>query len=474
MTNLSQYDWSNSGVDLLLESRSENSGGLRTQLEQGLRDAIRSGRLARGVRLPPTRALARDLGVSRGTVLEAYAQLSAEGWLSGRQGSGTVVAFDAERANETTRLRETPPTRWRFDLRPGRPDASSFPRAAWLRGLRKALSEAPDDAFGYGSSRGELALRVELAAYLARARGLRVTASDLLITSGFTQGLGLVARALFASGVRRVAMEEPSMPLHREIVRAAGHELLLIAVDDDGARVHELSRNDRVGAVVLTPNRQHPTGSVLSAARRASLLEHARATGTYIIEDDYDGEFRYDRRPLSPLQALDPSVVIYAGTTSKTLAPGLRIGWLALPTPLLDPVVNQKELADGRNSTIEQLALAEMLRSGAYDRHIRQMRQRYRHRRDTLIELLAQACPGTEVSGVASGLNLLVPLPDLETEALAIRAAGQAGVGIDGLAAGGYYETHPAAGLIVGYAAASEHAYAAAIMALTDSLTKLA
>ncbi len=220
MANSRSKEWANPGLDLLLELGASRAHGLRTRLEECLRDAIRSGRLVRGTRLPPTRALALDLGISRGTVLQAYSQLVAEGWLSGRRGSGTIVAFDTTARSVSDERREPQALRWRFDLRPGRPDPSSFPRAEWLRALRRALAVAPDDALGYGSAQGQLELRTELAAYLGRARGLRVTAADLLVTAGFTQSLGLVARSLAASGAGRVAMEEPSMVLHRAIVRA--------------------------------------------------------------------------------------------------------------------------------------------------------------------------------------------------------------------------------------------------------------
>lgn len=467
MANQESQEWTNFGVDLLLEPA--RGRGLRVGIEQALREAIRSGRLGQGVRLPPSRTLARDLGVSRGTVLQAYAQLAAEGWIVGRQGSATVVAFDAETARGSRAIREPPPTRWRFDLRPGRPDATAFPRAVWLRALRRALADAPGDAFDYGDARGQLALRTELAGYLGRARGLRVSPADLLITSGFTQGLGLVARALAAQGVRTIAMEEPSMPLHRAIVRAAGHELVLLSVDQDGARIEELDGSG-VGAVVLTPNRQHPTGAALAPRRRARLLEWARTAGAFVLEDDYDGEFRYESHPIGPLQSLDPTVVVYAGTASKTLAPGIRLGWLAVPGPLYDSVSREKQLADWGTSALDQLAVTELLRSAAYDRHIRAMRLRYQRRRDILIRILAMRLPQLDLLGTAAGLNLLAPLADEQTESEAIAAANAAGVGLDGLATGDYYEQQPAAGLIIGYAAAPEHAFTQAATTLATAL----
>jgi GntR family transcriptional regulator/MocR family aminotransferase len=472
MTNSKAQEWANPGVDLLLELRSGGGGRLRARLEESLREAIRSGRLTQGTRLSPTRALARDLGISRGTVLQAYSQLVAEGWLTGRHGAGTLVAVGLDAGGAPER-REAPPHRWRFDLRPGRPDPSSFPRAEWLRALRRAFALAPDESFGYGSAQGQLALRTELAGYLRRARGLRVAAGDLLVTAGFTQGLGLIARTLFAAGVRRVAIEEPSMRLHRSILRAAGHELVLVGVDDNGARIEELEAARRVGAVVLTPNRQHPTGSTLSPDRRSRLLRWARTTGALVVEDDYDGEFRYDSHPIGPLQGLDPEVVVYAGTASKTLAPGVRLGWLALPDSLREQAIAEKMCSDWNTGALEQLALAELLRTSAYDRHIRRMRLRYRRRRDTLIEALAAVKPRLRVTGAAAGLNLLVPLPGPQFEADALNAACAARIGIGGLVADDFYERDGRAGLIVGYAASPEHSFQRAIEALASALAGL-
>jgi GntR family transcriptional regulator / MocR family aminotransferase len=471
MANFDQNEWANSGLDLLVDL--PQGGSVRARLEEGLRGAIRAGRLPLGTRVPPSRALARDLGLSRGTVLEAYEQLAAEGWLVARQGSGTVVAVDALDPGVRPERREPRPQRWRFDLRPGRPDASSFPRAAWLRAMRTGLASASDEALGYGSAQGQLALRTELAAYLGRARGLRVSPADLLVTSGFTQGLGLVARALGASGLRRVAMEDPGLPLHRAVVRAAGQEVVTVDVDTEGARIDRIPSG--TCAVVLTANQQHPTGVTLAAGRRAQLLQRARETGLVVIEDDYDGEFRYEGHPIGPLQGLAPESVVYAGTASKTLGPGVRLGWLALPERLHEAVVAEKECADWQTSGVEQLALAELLRSGAYDRHVRRMRLRYGRRRRTLIATLAERCPGLRVAGQAAGLNLVIPLPDRAAEAEALMLAHRAGVGIFGLLADGYHDAgEGTAGLVIGYAAAPEHAFGAAVDALVTALEPLA
>jgi GntR family transcriptional regulator/MocR family aminotransferase len=299
---------------------------------------------------------------------------------------------------------------------------------------------------------------------------LRVEPQDVLITSGFTQGLGLVARSVASKGVRRIAMEVPSMALHRSIARAAGHELVLIPVDGEGMRVDELEGASGVGLVVLTPNRQHPSGVSLSPARRSRLLAWARANKSLVLEDDYDGEFRYDLRPLGPLQSLDPSVVVYAGTASKTLAPGVRIGWLAIPPQMRQDVIHQKTLADWHSSAFEQLAFAEMLRTAAYDRHIRKMRLVYRRRRDALLGALREANPSLTVSGADSGLILLIPLRDANVEAEAVDAAGRLGIGLDGLSTGGYYEQAGPAGILIGYGASPQHSFRSAVEALMSAL----
>lgn len=467
--NHESVDWATSGIDLFLDL--STGGGLRTRIEDGLRAAIRTGRLPRGSRLPATRTLAHDLGVSRGTVLAAYSQLTAEGWLRGERGSATVVAIERDVTGEPTERRAPGAAPPRFDLRPGRPDAGSFPRAEWLRALRRGLARAPDEALGYGDARGRPELREELAAYLRRARGLQVSAANLVVTTGYGQGLNLVARALASEGVGRIAIENPSMPEHRAAVSAAGHEVVPLAVDADGARVEQLAN---VGAVVLTPNRQHPLGGTLSPQRRSHLLAWARATGAIVVEDDYDGEFRYDGHPLGALQGLEPRVVVYAGTTSKTLAPGVRLGWLAVPDALLAAVEREKRLADWQSGALDQLALAELISSGAYDRHIRKMRLHYRRRRDAMLRALARRVPQLTVTGAAAGLNLLVELPDRATEQRALASAAERGVAVEGLLAGHYYVQRGRAGLIVGYAAAPEHAYKGAVDAFTRALADAA
>jgi len=452
--------------DLLLELPPDRRR--RAGIEDAIRSAVRSGRLPAGARLPSTRALAHDLGVSRGTIVDVYAQLAAEGWISGRTGSGTTIATGALQHVPVDAMRPRPQTRWRFDFRPGRPDATSFPRSEWLRALRRALATAPSDAFGYDSTPGLAALRVELAEYLGRARGLRVGADDILVTTGFTQSLALLSR--FLGRPARVAMEMPSMSLHRAIVRAAGNEVVPIGVDDDGLRVDELLDAREVAMLVLTPNRQHPTGALLSPARRSAVMAWARRCGAVVVEDDYDGEFRYDRRPIGPLQSLDPDLVIHAGTVAKTLSPGVRLGWLVLPRRHRSAVTRQKELADWQTGVLNQLAFAELLRQGRYDRHVRRMRLAYRRRRDALLDALRARVPAARTEGEAAGLNLVLPVSSATVEASLIAAARRAGIALDGLITGSYYETAGRPGVLIGYAAAPEHAFVRGLEALVEVL----
>src|SRR5215831_2907259 len=434
MTTSEPKNWTTS-VDLLLEL--PPGGRRRAGVEDAIRTAVRSGRLAAGARLPSTRALAQDLGVSRGTIVDAYAQLAAEGWISGRTGSGTTIAAGALQLAPASTTRPRGHTRWRFDFRPGRPDAASFPRSEWLRALRRALATAPGDAFGYDSTPGLPALRVELAAYLGRARGLRVGADDILVTTGFTQSLTILSR--FLGRPARVAMEMPSMSLHRAIVRAAGNEVVPIAVDGDGLRVDALLDAREVAMLVLTPNRQHPTGALLSPSRRSAVLAWAGRTGAVVVADDYDGEFRYDRRPIGPLPSLDAELVIHAGTVAKTRARGVRLGWLVLPRRHRQAVTRQKELADWQTGALDQLAFAELLRTGRYDRHVRRMRLAYRRRRDALLDALRARVADARPEGEAAGLNLVLPVSSAVVEAASIAAAGRAGIALDGLVAGDYY-----------------------------------
>ena len=281
--------------------------------------------------------------------------------------------------------------------------------------MREALATITDADLGYGDPRGADALRSALADYLGRVRGVVADPEHIVVTSGYTQGLGLVCRALAAAGAKRIALEDPSNPEDGLVAAHAGLQPVPIGVDDAGTRVDELQRAD-ADAVVLTPAHQHPTGVVLTGERRAALLAWLRKTGAIAIEDDYDAEYRYDRAAVGALQGLDPDRVVYAGSASKTLAPALRIGWLVVPPALLEAVRREKLLADRGTARIEQYAFADFLARGELDRHLRRMRARYRARRDALVKALTETLPEAAVRGVAAGLHVTVQLPDSDNE----------------------------------------------------------
>ncbi|MFH9823840.1 MocR-like pyridoxine biosynthesis transcription factor PdxR [Streptomyces bobili] len=469
-----EESWVNSaeriGADLHLEL--SGPGGRRAALIRALRDAVRGGRLAPGTRLPPYRSLAADLGVARNTVADAYAELVAEGWLTARQGSGTRVADRVEPLRHAVRgpVEAAPRAHGRLhDLRQGSPDVSAFPRAAWLASYRRALQQAPNEVFGPGDPAGRRELREALTAYLARARGVRTEPDRIVICSGFAHAL----RLLFGQGGGGVlrgplAVEAYGLGFHRELLAAGGVRTVALPLDEDGARVDLLERER---GVLLTPAHQFPTGGPLHATRRAAVLDWARARGTVVLEDDYDGEFRYDRRPVGALQGLDPEHVIHLGSVSKSLSPALRLGWMVLPQRYVNAVLAAKGDREAWASVPDQLGLADFIASGAYDRHVRRMRQRYRGRRDRLVAALAEHAQPVAVTGVAAGLHAVLRLPP-GTERTTVERAVRQGVALDGLAAFRHPETDMEAGdgLVVGYATPSEHAYGAALEALCGVL----
>jgi GntR family transcriptional regulator/MocR family aminotransferase len=398
-------------IELLLSVARDGSETLGAQIEDQFRRAIREGTLRAGARVPSTRDLARQLGVSRRVAVDAYSQLAAEGYLLLRQGARPRVS-DAAAIAAATVVEEQPPVRPpRFDFRPSVPDVSTFPRTAWLRSLREALTAITDADLGYGDPLGLEMLHSALADYLGRVRGVVAEPKRIVVTCGYWQGLGVVCRALAARGAKRIAHEDPSNPEDRVIAARAGLEPVPIAVDAEGLRVDELERAE-ADAVVLTPAHQHPTGVVLSGERRTALLAWLRERDAIAIEDDYDAEYRYDRAAVGSLQGLEPDRVVYAGTASKTLAPALRMGWLVVPQELHEAVSDEKILAGHGTARIEQYAFADFLARGELDRHLRRMRIRYRERRDALVEALADSLPQAAVRGVAAGLHATVQLPD--------------------------------------------------------------
>jgi GntR family transcriptional regulator/MocR family aminotransferase len=470
-------DESSQPVELLLSVTKGGSRTLGAQVEDQLRRAIQQGKLKAGTRVASTRDLARQLEVSRRVVVDAYAQLAAEGYLTLRQGArprvSEVVAGFGEAAAQAAQAPaaaaaggpDPPP---RFDFRPNAPDVSSFPRTAWLRSLREALAAMTDGDLGYGDPRGVEALRSALADYLGRVRGVVAEPDRVVVTSGYSQGQGIVCRALVRRGARRIAFENPSHPEQRRIAARAGLEVVPVAVDDAGLRVDELERAG-VDAVALTPAHQHPTGAVLSGERRTALLAWLRRSGAVAIEDDYDAEYRYDRAAVGALQGLEPDRIVYAGSASKTLAPALRLGWLVVPHRLLATVADEKDLADCGTARIDQHAFARFLVRGELDRHLRRMRTRYRRRRDLLVEALA-ALPEATVRGIAAGLHATVELAaDHDERAIVDRAHGR---GIDLTTLHDFW-IEPGSGpptLLLGYGQIPEHAIATAVDELARAI----
>ncbi|WP_433210763.1 PLP-dependent aminotransferase family protein [Dactylosporangium sp. CS-047395] len=428
-----------------------------------LREAITRGRLAPGTRLPSTRDLATDLGVSRGLVVGAYEQLAAEGRLISRRGSGTVVAevvapAPLRRADATERPAAVAP------LRPGVPDLGAFPRTAWRRAYETALTSALDADFDYGDATGVPRLRAELAGYLGRVRAALVPPDGLIVTAGVTQGLALLARVLLARGTRWIALEDPGPAALRDHLARLGLDVVPVPVDGDGLDVAALART-RARAVVLTPAHQFPTGVVLAPGRRAEVVAWARRVDGLVVEDDYDAEYRYDREPVACLQGLAPDHVALVGSVSKVLAPGLRLGWLAAPPGWVDELCAAKHDADNGGPALQQLAFAEFLAGGAYDRHLRRARRLHRERRDAVVAAVRRHLPRARIGGIAAGLHLVVELPPgVDDLALAARAA-DAGLGPLALSTLRMRKAGPC-GLVLGYAAHTPHELAAAVRKL--------
>ena len=468
--------WSTLDVDLHLAV--DPASGRRLGLEHALREAIRDGRLAPGTRVPSTRTLAVELGLARGTVSAAYDQLIAEGHLVARQGSGTRVAKSTIAAPAVRKPDPAgpAPVRFRHNLKPGSPDVSRFPTAAWLRAQRRALTNAPYDVFDYGDPRGRIELRTALAEYLGRTRGVLATPERIVVVSGAMQALSLLGTVLGGT----VAMEDPYIPLFREVVRQAGASVVSLPVDDDGARVDLLAGPDfdGVGAAIVTPSHQYPIGSTLHPARRHALAEWAHAGGL-IIEDDYDGEFRYDRQPVGAIQGIAPEHAVYLGTASKTLGPGLRLAWMVLPARLVGPVTEAKRRADHQSESLGQVTLAELIASHDYDRHIRASRLRYRRRRDLLASRLkprgGRPLAGYSLGGIAAGLHALIRLEPVGlSEAEVLARAAEYSLAIEGLSQlwhGGERRGERAQGIVVGFGSPSESAYPAALDALVRTLS---
>jgi GntR family transcriptional regulator/MocR family aminotransferase len=442
-------------VDLHLDLPGPPGSRVRLSLETALRDAVRTGRLGPGTRLPSSRALAADLGLARNTVAEVYSQLVAEGWLTARTGSGTSVAERRAADPGPGPLDRPRPAAPRYDLRPGVPDLSAFPVGAWLATARKVLAAAPRRLLDYPDPRGLPQLRAALAGYLGRARGVAADPGSIVICAGFAHGLAVTCAALRSAGAATLAVEAYGHQAHRDLAQAQGLRLRPLPVDGSGAVIGVADGTD---AALLTPAHQFPLGVTLHPQRR----REAARWGGVVIEDDYDGEFRYDRQPVGALQALAPDRVVYAGTASKSLAPALRLGWLVVPPRLLDAVTAQ--LTAGP-SGLDQLTLAEFIDSGGYDRQIRRTRLAYRRRRDRLAAALGRQ--GRQVTGIAAGLQAMLELSGADLERQLVTRAAEHGLalqGLEGFRAPGVSADR--AGLVIGYGRPPEHAYTTALARL--------
>lgn len=482
-----------SGADFLQLNLDEApAGGMSGWLAGRLRLAISDGRLPVGSRLPASRVLAAELRVSRGVVTEAYQRLGEDGHVAGRGRLGTIVVATPGSTSIATRPPELAPrpagdalfagtpgadvfdvlraAPARIDLSPGVPDLAAFPRPAWLRAERSVLAGLSASDFGYGDPRGNPELRLAVANWLARNRGIRVDPGEVIIVAGTAQALGLLARVLRSDGIDAVAVEDPGSLGTRQHLRNWRLDTPPVPVDSEGIRVEELSASG-APAVLLTPAHQFPTGVVLDGGRRRELMRWAGAD-KLIVEDDYDAEHRYDRPPVPALRSMLPEHVCYAGSVSKLLAPALRVGWLLPPPAYADALVAAKRDADLGNALLPQLVLARLMESGEMERHLRFLRRRHRRRRDAMIDAITTHLPGARIHGAAAGLHLTITF-DTDFADTDLAAASLArGVKVQPLSWHCQRPNRP--GLVVGYAATTPTGLHDGMAVLGDALRHLA
>ena len=472
--------------DLAIDLPAHGSRRVVQELHRQLRSAIVGGRLQSGVRLPSTRELAGALAVSRNTVVTAYDLLLAEGYIVAHGRAGTRIADFLFSPSRRDRPRAEPgrdarlSRAWRapsflipiglrgdcrFDFRVGIPDWESFPFALWRRLAARALRAESRARPGYGEAQGRLALREAIASHISFARAIASTAEEIVVTAGAQQAFDLLARILVTPGKTTVAVEEPGYAPLRNVLTAAGARIVSIPVDGEGLRVGRLPRTTKV--ICVTPSHQFPLGVHLSLARRTALLDFARSHGAVIIEDDYDGEFRFAGKPLDALQTLDRSQsVFYVGTFSKSLFPALRLGFVIAPPWARDALVAAKQVSDWHAPLAAQDTLAAFIAEGHLARHVRKVRKLYGERREVLQDALARFCGDRlRVVGIGAGLHLATYLGDSISSATLIDKAREAGIALDAMQR--FSTARPKAdGLVFGYGAITTHQIGDAIRRL--------
>jgi GntR family transcriptional regulator/MocR family aminotransferase len=472
---------------------------LTNQLVEQLRDAIRRTLIAPGARLPSSRRLAEQLDVSRNTVVRAYEELSIEGQIESRPASGMFVAlrlpdaavqtqsYDTARAGDAAVPMPLPlrdaraqnlvhqnRARLSFDFFPGRPNAGLFPLKTWRRILQGVLSHGGAVGLSqYSDPAGLIVLRSAIADHLAAARGIIADPGRIVIVGGIQEGLGIVARMFLGPGALG-AIEEPCYQGAAFAFEAAGADIVGVPVDESGLVAAELPGR-RTSLLYVTPSHQYPTGYTLTPARRHEIVAWARSQGCYIVEDDYDGDFRYEGSPLPAVAATAPDCTIYLGTFSKSLGAGLRLGYMVVPPPLAAATRAAKTLLNNGNAWLDQATLAEMMRCGSYDAHLTRIRARYKESRDALLGSLQRHFGQVEVSGQAGGLHLLWRLPAGVPDAAIVEAlARRARIGIYPLASGGVHELHSSKltwrGIILGYASLTPNQIEQGIARLSDAI----
>jgi GntR family transcriptional regulator / MocR family aminotransferase len=455
-------------VELLVVVCREDRRTLGRQVEDHIRESVRSGSLKPGSQLPSTRDLAEQLEISRPIIVDAYAQLASEGFLVLRQGARPRVALNFDSGTTAAPVFESRILPPRFDFRPAIPDLRLFPRKAWLRSARIAAERMQPHELGYDGRHGTDQLRNALAEYLGRVRSVVTSPSGILITSGFAQTQSLFCRTIVGRGGRRLAVEDPSYT-NWEFAQSLGLKIVPVPVDEQGIDVNRLTRTSADG-VILTPTHQSPTGVVLSGERRTAIIQWLRARDAFALEDDYDAEFRYDRPPVGALQALATDRIVYAGTASKTLAPGLRLGWAVVPPALQEAMLFQHRAADRGASRIDQNALGDFIARGDLDRHLRKVRLIYRKRRDELIAAVQTFIPEASVGGIAAGLHAAVTIPYKLPEKAILAETARRGVAFEFMSSWHQLPNRGSSTLLLGYAQTDSSAIRLGVRLLADTI----